>query len=102
MSPNLCNSLGPFGFLLNWIESLEETAGQCFTATKIFVLYTSDTRVHRCALMASFLYIQEEHLVETILQHYLQTQYSKLSFILEKTIFNLFFLFIGQESLDKV
>lgn len=33
MSPNLCSSLGPLGFLLNQIESLEETAGQCFTAT---------------------------------------------------------------------
>lgn len=73
MSPNLCNSLGPFGFLLNWIESLEETAGQCFTATKIFALYTSDTQVHQRALMVSFLYIQEEHLVEMILQLCLQT-----------------------------
>lgn len=84
MSPNLCSSLGPLGFLLNWIESLEETAGQCFTATKIFALYTSDTQVHRSALMAPFLYIQEEHLVEMMLQHWIQTQHSEMSLILRE------------------
>lgn len=84
MSPNLCSSLGPLGFLLNQIESLEETAGQCFTAPKIFALYASGTQVHQSALMALFLYIQEEYLVEMMLQHWIQTQHSKMSFILKE------------------